>query len=205
MLGALVFGYLTDRLGRKKLFTVTLGLYLVSAHLDVILVELREFRLFSVSYGAAIGGEYSAINSAIDELIPAAFAGWADLAINGTFWLGAAAGSLVSIFLLDLASFPPTWAGAWVSAWGRSSGSRSSSCAIVFPRAHAGCSSTESPTRPSAWSRRSKRRSKAKAARARWPRSRKRSRSGPRPDVGFMELAGVMLKNYPRRTSLGYP
>ncbi len=106
VLGALVFGYLTDRLGRKKLFTVTLGLYLVSAFLTSFSWNFASFALFRFLTGAAIGGEYSAINSAIDELIPARVRGWADLAINGTFWLGAAAGSLAGIFLLDPRFFP---------------------------------------------------------------------------------------------------
>src|SRR3954453_22643744 len=101
VLGALVFGYLTDRLGRKKLFTVTLGLYLVLAFLRALSWNFTSFAIFRFLTGAAIGGEYSAINSAIDELIPARVRGWADLAINGTFWLGAAAGSLASIVLLD--------------------------------------------------------------------------------------------------------
>ena len=107
VLGALVFGYLTDRLGRKKLFTVTLGLYLVSAFLTAFSWNFASFAFFRFLTGAAIGGEYSAINSAIDELIPGRVRGWADLAINGTFWLGAAAGSLASIVLLDPRLFRP--------------------------------------------------------------------------------------------------
>ena len=87
--GALVFGYLTDRLGRKKLFPVTLGLYLVAAFLTAFSWNFASFAVFRFLTGAAIGGEYSAINSAIDELIPGRVRGWADLAINGTFWLGA--------------------------------------------------------------------------------------------------------------------
>jgi len=105
VIGALVFGYLTDRLGRKKLFTVTLGLYLVSAFLTAVAWDFWSFALFRFLTGAAIGGEYSAINSAIDELIPSRVRGWADLAINGTFWVGAAAGSLASIVLLDPSRF----------------------------------------------------------------------------------------------------
>ena len=107
VLGALVFGYLTDRLGRKKLFSVTLGLYLVSAFLTALSWNFASFGLFRFLTGAAIGGEYSAINSAIDELIPSRVRGRADLAINGTFWLGAAAGSLASIVLLNPSLFRP--------------------------------------------------------------------------------------------------
>ncbi len=107
VLGSLVFGYLTDRLGRKKLFMVTLGLYLVSAFLTALSWNFISFALFRFLTGAAIGGEYSAINSAIDELIPGRVRGWADLAINGTFWLGAAAGSVASIVLLNPNLFRP--------------------------------------------------------------------------------------------------
>ena len=106
VLGALVFGYLTDRFGRKKLFTVTLGLYLAAAFLTAISWNFASFAFFRFLTGAAIGGEYSAINSAIDELIPARVRGWADLAINGTFWLGSAAGSLASVVLLDRRFLP---------------------------------------------------------------------------------------------------
>ncbi|MCA1684571.1 MAG: MFS transporter, partial [Planctomycetia bacterium] len=99
--GALFFGYLTDRLGRKKLFTVTLGLYLVSAFLTAFSWNFWSFAVFRFFTGAGIGGEYSAINSAIDELIPARVRGWVDLAINGTFWLGFAFGAFASLLLLD--------------------------------------------------------------------------------------------------------
>jgi MFS family permease len=101
VLGALGFGYLTDRLGRKKLFTVTLGLYLAAAFLTAFSWNFASFAFFRFLTGAGIGGEYAAINSAIDELIPARVRGWADLAINGTFWLGAAIGSLATVLLLD--------------------------------------------------------------------------------------------------------
>jgi MFS family permease len=101
VLGSLVFGYLTDRLGRKKLFTVTLGLYLAAAFASAFSWDFWSFAVFRFLTGAGIGGEYSAINSAIDELIPARVRGWVDLAINGTFWLGAAAGSFATIVMLD--------------------------------------------------------------------------------------------------------
>jgi MFS family permease len=106
VLGALVFGYLTDRLGRKKLFTVTLGLYLVSAFLTAFSWNFWSFAVFRFFTGAGIGGEYSAINSAIDELIPARVRGWVDLAINGTFWLGCALGAFASLLMLDRRLIP---------------------------------------------------------------------------------------------------
>jgi MFS family permease len=101
VIGALGFGYLTDRLGRKKLFTVTLGLYLVSAFLTAFSWNFWSFAVFRFFTGAGIGGEYSAINSAIDELIPARVRGRVDLAVNGTFWLGFALGAFASLLILD--------------------------------------------------------------------------------------------------------
>src|SRR5476649_2830582 len=101
VLGSLFFGHLTDRLGRKKLFNVTLGLYLVATALTAFSWNFESFLFFRFVTGAGIGGEYSAINSAIQELIPARVRGRTDLAINGSFWIGAAAGALVSVWLLD--------------------------------------------------------------------------------------------------------
>src|SRR5689334_20305601 len=101
VLGALFFGYLTDRLGRRLLFIVTLGVYLVATALTAFSWDFWSFAVFRFFTGAGIGGEYAAINSAIDELIPARVRGWVDLAINGTYWLGAAAGSLATLVLLD--------------------------------------------------------------------------------------------------------
>ncbi|MHC5536981.1 MFS transporter [Singulisphaera rosea] len=101
VLGALVFGYLTDRIGRKKLFMVTLGVYVAAAFLTAFSWNFWSFAIFRFFTGAGIGGEYSAINSAIDELIPARVRGQVDLAINGTYWIGAAVGSLATLVLLD--------------------------------------------------------------------------------------------------------
>ena len=105
VLGALLFGYLTDRLGRKKLFTVTLLLYLAATAATAFSWNLTSYLVFRFFTGAGIGGEYSAINSAIDELIPARVRGRVDLIINSTFWLGAALGTAASILLLDPARF----------------------------------------------------------------------------------------------------
>jgi MFS family permease len=105
VLGALFFGHLTDRLGRKKLFNVTLGVYLVATALTAFSWNFESFLFFRFMTGAGIGGEYSAINSAIQELIPARLRGRIDLAINGSFWIGAAAGALVSVWLLDPSLF----------------------------------------------------------------------------------------------------
>jgi MFS family permease len=107
VLGALGFGYLTDRLGRKKLFFVTLGLYLAATAATAFSWNAVSFMAFRFLTGAGIGGEYAAINSAIQELIPARFRGRTDLAINGSYWFGAAAGAGVTVFLLDPRLFPP--------------------------------------------------------------------------------------------------
>ena len=107
VLGALYFGHLTDRLGRKKLFNVTLGVYLVATAATAFSWNFESFLFFRFLTGAGIGGEYSAINSAIQELIPARLRGRTDLAINGSFWLGAAVGAIVSVPLLDPDLFGP--------------------------------------------------------------------------------------------------
>jgi MFS family permease len=104
--GALFFGHLTDRLGRKRLFTVTLLVYLAGATFTALSWDFWSFAAARLVTGLAIGGEYAAINSAIDELIPARVRGRVDLAVNGTFWLGALAGAGLSVVLLDPAVVP---------------------------------------------------------------------------------------------------
>jgi MFS family permease len=100
VLGALVFGWLTDLLGRRRLFFMTLGLYVAATGATAFAQDFATFALFRFLTGAGIGGEYAAINSAIQELIPARFRGRTDLAINGSFWLGAVLGSLATALLL---------------------------------------------------------------------------------------------------------
>ncbi|HUD36158.1 MAG TPA: MFS transporter [Streptosporangiaceae bacterium] len=99
--GALGFGYLTDRFGRKKLFMITLGVYLAATALTALSFAPWWFLVFRFLTGAGIGGEYAAINSAIDELIPARVRGRVDLIINGSYWLGTAAGAAATLVLLD--------------------------------------------------------------------------------------------------------
>ncbi|HZP75517.1 MAG TPA: MFS transporter [Pseudolabrys sp.] len=107
VLGAIFFGWLTDRLGRKKLFFVTLTVYLLSTAATAASWNVASFALFRFLTGAGIGGEYTAINSTIQELVPARVRGWTDLCINGSFWVGAALGALGSIVLLDPAVIDP--------------------------------------------------------------------------------------------------
>jgi MFS family permease len=106
VLGALLFGYLTDRLGRKRMFLVTLVLYLAATVATAFSTSAAFFFVCRFFTGSAIGGEYSAINSAIDELIPARVRGTVDLIVNGSFWIGAVAGAALSIPLLDPARVP---------------------------------------------------------------------------------------------------
>src|SRR2546423_1073341 len=106
-LGALFFGWLTDRLGRKKLFFITLSVYLLATAATAFSWNLWSFLVFRLITGAGIGGEYAAINSTIQELVPARVRGWTDLVINGSFWIGAALGALAAIVLLDPAVIDP--------------------------------------------------------------------------------------------------
>jgi MFS family permease len=99
--GALLFGRLSDRLGRRKLFIFTLGLYLVANGVTGFSVNIVMFFALRFIAGMGIGGEYAAINSAIDELIPADYRGRVDIAINGTYWAGAAIGAAAEIFFLN--------------------------------------------------------------------------------------------------------
>ena len=101
VLGAVLFGWLTDRLGRKRLFFITLAVYLVATAATAFTWNLWTFVICRFITGAGIGGEYTAINSTIQELIPARYRGWTDLVINGSFWIGAAIGAVGSIVLLD--------------------------------------------------------------------------------------------------------
>ena len=107
VLGALYFGRLADRLGRKRLFLITLVVYLIATVLTAFTWDFTSFVFCRFLTGFGIGGEYAAINSAIDELIPARVRGVVDLAINGTFWLGAIVGAGMSIVLLDPAFVGP--------------------------------------------------------------------------------------------------
>src|SRR3982074_2012856 len=107
VLGALGFGWLTDRIGRKKLFFITLAVYLTATAATALSWNLASYALFRFLTGAGIGGEYTAINSTIQELVPARYRGWTDLVINGSFWIGAAMGATSAIVLLDPSLIDP--------------------------------------------------------------------------------------------------
>ncbi|MBX3264365.1 MAG: MFS transporter [Labilithrix sp.] len=131
VLGALFFGRLTDKLGRKKLFFVTLAVYLSASFFTAFTNGFVSFAVLRFVTGAGIGGEYAAINAAIDELIPARVRGRADLGINGTYWLGAALGALGTIVLLD-PNVLPRWLG-WRVCFGLGA---SLGLVILFTRRH---------------------------------------------------------------------
>ena len=205
VLGALGFGYLTDRLGRKKMFSVTLGLYLVAAFLTAISWNFASFAFFRFLTGAAIGGEYSAINSAIDELIPARVRGWADLAINGTFWLGSAAGSLASVVLLDRRFLPVDL--GWRLAFGLGA---ALGLVIIFLRKRV----PESPRwllthgHPEEAERileELERQIADDPAVGSLPEAKGSITIRPRGAIGFGELAGVMVRKYPGARSWAFP
>lgn len=114
--GAIFFGWLTDRLGRKRLFNITLGVYLLATALTAFSSNFYWFALCRLITGAGIGGEYAAINSAIQELIPARYRGHTDLIVNGSFWIGAALGALGAVVLLRPGFLPPDM--GWRVAFG---------------------------------------------------------------------------------------
>jgi MFS family permease len=116
VIGALLFGYGTDRLGRKKLFFITVAVYLAATALTAFSWSFASYAFFRALTGAGIGGEYAAINSAIDELIPARVRGRVDLMINGSYWVGAAMGAGATVVLLD-PRYLPVWLG-WRLAFG---------------------------------------------------------------------------------------
>src|ERR1700730_1720507 len=107
VIGALIFGWMTDRFGRRVIFYATLIVYLVGVLLTATSWSFWSFALFRAITGFGIGGEYAAINSAIDELMPARYRGRIDIIINGSFWVGAVAGSGASLVFLDPNVFAP--------------------------------------------------------------------------------------------------
>jgi MFS family permease len=114
--GAVLFGWLSDRYGRRRLFNITLGVYLIATAATAFSTDFYTFALFRMLTGAGIGGEYAAINSAIQELIPARFRGRIDLLVNGSYWIGAALGAVGAIVLLQPGFLPPDM--GWRAAFG---------------------------------------------------------------------------------------
>jgi MFS family permease len=199
--GALWFGRLADRLGRKRMFLVTLAVYLAATLATAFSWDFASFAFFRLLTGFGIGGEYAAINSAIDELIPARVRGTVDLAINGTFWVGAAAGAALSIVLLD-----PRVAGgadAWRIAFGLGS---VLGIAILLVRRHL----PESPRWLLTHGRAAEAEAIVAAIEAEVAREHGELRRvkgfilfQPRYTIPWNEVGHVLLRRFPRRTVLG--
>jgi MFS family permease len=199
--GALLFGRLADRLGRKRLFLVTLWVYLTGTVLTGLSFDFASFALCRALTGFGIGGEYAAINSAIDELIPARVRGTVALAINGSFWIGAGLGAALSIVLLDPEWFPRGL--GWRLAF--ASGAILSVAVVLVRR-----SLPESPR----WLLVHGRHAEAEAEVARierevaaehgpLPKSDVAISLTPRPPIPWRELAALLAARFRRRSLLG--
>jgi MFS family permease len=202
--GALVFGHLTDRLGRKRLFLVTLALYLGATALSGLAPDYAVFLTFRLLAGAGIGGEYSAINSAIDEMVPARLRGTIALGINGSYWVGVALGAGVTLVVLDPRLFPIGIGWRVAFGFGALLG-----LAILLVRRHMPESprwllthghvqaaiATVERIEAQVYGENWKIRAQAAAITV-----RKVKVSGP---VGLRHLAHTLLRRYPRRTVLG--
>jgi MFS family permease len=202
VLGALVFGQLADRYGRKTLFTVTVGVYLIATIATGLSWDFASFALFRAITGAGIGGEYSAINSAIQEFTPAHLRGRVDLFVNGSYWIGAALGALGSLVVLDPGLVPAAygWRLAFIIGgilalaviWLRRFVPESPRWLLIHGRmeeAEAVMAEIESrvysfPLRPS---------------RPKAPRIRLR----PKDSAPLGDLVRVLFRDYPKRAALG--
>jgi MFS family permease len=202
-LGALFFGQLTDRWGRKKLFLITLAVYIAATVATAFSFAAWYFYAARFFTGAGIGGEYAAINSAIDELIPARVRGRVDLIINGSYWLGAAGGALLAVVLLDTALFAADVGWRLAFALGALLG-----LGILIVRRHV----PESPR----WLFIHGREEDAEAVVGEIEEAIERETSEPLPEpeksievvqrkrVPFREIARTAIEKYPKRTALGF-
>jgi MFS family permease len=201
--GALFFGQLTDRFGRKRLFLVTLGLYIAATVATAFSFAPWYFFVFRFFTGAGIGGEYAAINSAIDELIPARVRGRVDLIINGSYWLGSAAGSAAALFFLDTSIFAANF--GWRLAFGVGA---VLGLAIMFVRRNV----PESPRWLFIHGREEEAERIVDGIEQRTVRETGQALAPPnstikvrqRESIPFREIATTALKSYPRRAILGF-
>ncbi|HZU68037.1 MAG TPA: MFS transporter [Ktedonobacteraceae bacterium] len=204
VLGSLFFGRLTDKWGRKKLFMITLGVYLIATIATAFSFNIYWFIIFRFFTGTGIGGEYSAINSAIDELIPARARGWTDLAINGSWWVGTAVGAGITVVLTNPHLLPVDLGWRLAFAMGAILG-----LAILLVRRHV----PESPR----WLMMHGRFDEADEVVASIEKEVKKEdhlKNLPEPEgsilirpvgtVSFLQIAKTMLKEYPTRSLLGF-
>ena len=204
VIGALVFGRMSDRLGRRKLFILTLAIYLIGSGIAGLAQDFWFLAVFRFVAGLGIGGEYAAINSAIDELIPSKYRGHVDIAINGTYWGGAALGAFANIYLLDTSIFAEDIGWRIGFFLGPVLG-----IAIIFLRRHI----PESPR----WLMTHGREEEAERTVSEIEASVEKSTGHRLPEVdqskamtvtpldkvGFLTIAKVLLKQYPTRTLVG--
>ncbi|MEU0569812.1 MFS transporter [Nonomuraea sp. NPDC005983] len=194
--GALFFGWLTDRHGRKKLFLITLVLYLVATLMTALSFSAWWFFLFRFLTGFGIGGEYAAINSAIDELIPSRHRGRIDIIINGSYWLGAAGGALLTVPLLNQLPVNVGWRVAF--GLGVVLG-----VAILFVRRHV----PESPRWLFIHGRARQAEELVDAIEREvggdLPEPKGSVTIHQRRSIGFVRIAHTMVARYPKRTVLG--
>ncbi|MFJ3161141.1 MFS transporter [Streptomyces kanasensis] len=201
--GALLFGWLTDRYGRKKLFLITLAVYLGATAMTAFSYSSWWFFLFRFLTGMGIGGEYAAINSAIDELIPSKYRGRVDLVINGSFWLGAMGGSLLSVVLLDTDILPKDI--GWRVSFGLGV---VLGLAVLLVRRHV----PESPRWMFIHGREEGAEAIVADAERRVERDTGKALAPPagsitikqRQSIGFVEIARTLVRTYPRRAVLGF-
>jgi MFS family permease len=198
VLGAFFFGWLTDRLGRKRLFFVMLGVYVAATAATAFAQDFTAFALARFFTGAGIGGEYTAINSALQELIPVRYRGRTDLAINGSFWLGALAGALGTTVLLAPGRLPEDV--GWRLAFGI--GAALGACILLLRRAL-----PESPRWLLVHGRHLEADAVVSAIERQFPaagpaprRLRMRTREHA---IGFVDLGVTLFRRYPRRAVLG--
>jgi MFS family permease len=199
VIGAIVFGGLADRYGRRRLFFVTLGVYAVATVASGFAPDYLTFVAMRFLTGAGIGGEYAAINSVIQEFMPARLRGRIDLAVNGSFWIGAAAGAMTAVLFLDAALFAPEW--GWRIAF---IAGGALALGILPLRRFI----PESPR----WLLLQRRHREAEAivkaiestaTHALPAESARCILLDPRGNVGWFEVLGLLVRRYPRRVVLG--
>ncbi|WP_076999282.1 MFS transporter [Variovorax sp. KK3] len=200
VIGALFFGRMTDRLGRKKLFLITLAVYALATLATAFSPNFAFFAVCRFFTGLGIGGEYAAINSAIDELVPARVRGRVNLAINGSFWIGAALGAGLSLWLLDPAVLGPVW--GWRVGFGLGA---VLAVAILLVRRHV----PESPRWLIAHGRADEAEAivakiEAEVAAQHGPLATPQGRVdyGPRKSPGWREVMQVLVRRYPQRSAV---